>query len=105
MLNGQRSAIQHRTSRANRAVSRFADRATADFRPDIRNSKTANNGNAGVVSENSGAVVTVSNVDVDHNVGAGLVPWSGGLILTANNNKVNGNAGGPGSTTGMLLIM
>jgi hypothetical protein len=42
---------------------------------------------------------------VDHNAGAGVVPLAGGLILTANNNKVNGNAGGPGSTTGALLIM
>ncbi|PYR77938.1 MAG: hypothetical protein DMF86_07675, partial [Acidobacteria bacterium] len=69
------------------------------------NTNASNNGNAGVVSQNGGAVATISNTTIDHNGGAGVVPLAGGLILTANNNKVNGNAGGTGSTTGTLLIM
>jgi hypothetical protein len=72
---------------------------------DLESTKTANNGNAGVVSQNVGAAVTISNVVVDHNGGAGIVPLAGGQILTGSNNKVNGNAAGPGTTTGALLIM
>src|SRR5262245_12875422 len=51
----------------------------------IENSSSSNNGNAGIVSENVGAVVRILTTTIDHNNGAGLVPLAGGQLLSAGN--------------------
>ena len=72
---------------------------------DLENTSSSNNHNAGIVSQNPGAVVRISNTTVDHNGGAGVVPLAGGLILSFGNNHVSANAGGDGSVTGLAYPM
>ena len=66
----------------------------------LENVSSSNNGNAGAVAENPGAVIRLSNTSIDHNVGAGVVPLAGGLILSFGNNKFAGNAAGDGTING-----
>jgi hypothetical protein len=67
---------------------------------DLENASSSNNGNAGVLSLNAGALVRLSHSSIDHNVGAGVLPLFGGQTLTYGNNTFAGNGGGDGTITG-----
>jgi copper-binding protein NosD len=70
---------------------------------DLENVSISNNGNAGAVAVNPGAVIRLSNCSIDHSGGAGVVPLAGGLILSFGNNKFAGNAAGDGTINGPLV--
>jgi hypothetical protein len=67
---------------------------------DLENASSSNNGNAGVLSLNAGALVRLSHSSIDHNVGADVLPLFGGQTLTYGNNTFAGNGGGDGTITG-----
>ena len=93
------------SSASNNADSGFYVHATLGGGADLHleNVSSSNNGNAGAVAENPGAVIRLSNTSIDHNGGAGAVPLGGGLILSFGNNKFSANAGGDGTINGPLV--